>query len=231
MVLAAAAASRARARTVPAPGVRPHPPAGIIRGHVVYSGPRPCSSSGHVIGSGLVLVFDRRNPPPPNGLASTALNFVAVEGDVLFANEPRYAGTERLLPSRPRLHRDRHGVGAVRHLAGRRAASYVLESFYDTPGDFFPTFKFRELPERGDVGGGAIDTADALKSVNAGNLNYQPHFLPVDVGIPVPATSRLQRRRGGRPSAGSPPPSRTSRCRRTASWPTTSRSRWASLSR
>ncbi len=159
------------------------PPTGAVRGNVVYSGPHPCSSGGHVVGSGIVLVFDRRNPPPPVGLATTALNFVAVEGDVLFANEPRYAGSDVYCPAD-------HGVTdtitatapfAISPLAG---GSYVLEAFYDSTGDFYPTFKFRELPEKGDVGGGAIDTADALKTVNAGNLNYQPHFLPVDVGIP-----------------------------------------------
>src|SRR5581483_11275143 len=75
------------------------PAAGIIRGSVVYNGPRPCSSNGHIVGNGVVLVFDRRNPPPPNGLASTALNFVAVQGDVLFADEPRYAGADVYCPA------------------------------------------------------------------------------------------------------------------------------------
>ena len=43
-----------------------------------------------------------------------------------------------------------------------------------------------KLPEQGDIGGGDIDTADALKASNASNPNYQPHFLPVDVGTPQP---------------------------------------------
>jgi hypothetical protein len=160
-------------------------PAGSIRGNVVYSGPHPCSSNGHILGNALVLVFDRRNLPPPNGLASTALNFGVVEGDVLFANEPRNPGADVYCPKD-------HGVtdtitaSAPFAIAPLQAGQYVLESFFDYTGDFFPTFKFRELPELGDVGGGAIDTADALKTVNAGNLNYQPHFLPVDVGIPQP---------------------------------------------
>jgi hypothetical protein len=161
------------------------PPTGAIRGNVVYSGPHPCSSNGHIVGNGVVLVFDRRNLPPPNGLASTALNFGVVEGDALFPNEPRNPGSDVYCPAD-------HGVTdtvtatasfAISPLAG---GSYVLESFFDSTGDFFPTFKFRELPEKGDVGGGAIDTADALKATNAGNLNYQPHFLPVDVGVAQP---------------------------------------------
>src|ERR1019366_4387754 len=47
-------------------------------------GPPPCSANGHIIGNALVLVFDRRTPPPPAGLAVTAINFAVVEGDVLF---------------------------------------------------------------------------------------------------------------------------------------------------
>jgi hypothetical protein len=158
--------------------------AGSIRGNVVYSGPHPCSSNGHIVGNAVVLVFDRRNLPPPNGLASTALNFGVVTGDVLFANEPRNPGPDVYCPQD-------HGVTDTITVNGRfaigpvNAGSYVLESFFDYTGDFFPTFKFRELPEQGDVAGGAIDTADALKSTNAGNPNYQPHFLPVDVGTPV----------------------------------------------
>jgi hypothetical protein len=166
------------------------PPTGAIRGNVVYSGPHPCSSNGHIVGNGIVLVFDRRNLPPPNGLANTALNFGVVEGDVLFANEPRNPGTDVYCPAD-------HGITdtitatasfAISPLAG---ASYVLEAFFDSTGDFFPTFKFRDLPEQSDVGGGAIDTADALKSINVGNLDYQPHFLPIDVGTPLPLEAGL----------------------------------------
>ena len=68
--------------------------------------------------------------------------------------------------------------------------SYILQSFYDYTGDFLPTFKIRQLPERGDVAGGDIDTAQALEEVNAGNPNFQPHFLEVDVGIPEPLPLR-----------------------------------------
>jgi hypothetical protein len=159
------------------------PAAGSIRGNVVYSGPHPCSSNGHIVGNAVVLVFDRRNLPPPNGLASTALNFGVVVGDALFANEPRNPGPDVYCPQDHGV-TDTITVNAPFAIGPLNAGSYVLESFFDYTGDFFPTFKFRELPEQGDVAGGAIDTADALKSTNAGNPNYQPHFLPVDVGIP-----------------------------------------------
>jgi hypothetical protein len=174
--------------TQPPPLGRLVQPAGVIRGNVVYSGPHPCSSHGHIVGNALVLVFDRRNPPPPNGLASTALNFGVVTGDVLFADEPRHPGADVYCPSENGT-TDTITVSSSFSVAPVAAGSYILESFFDTTGDFLPTFKFRELPEKGDVGGGDIDTADALKPVNAGNLDYQPHFLPVDVGIAQPLAS------------------------------------------
>src|SRR5271170_2593176 len=73
--------------TQPPPEGREIAPTGVLRGSVVYSGPHPCSSNGHIVGAAILFVFDRRNLPPPNGLASTAVNFGVVTGDVLFANE------------------------------------------------------------------------------------------------------------------------------------------------
>jgi hypothetical protein len=152
---------------------------------VVYSGPHPCSSGGHIVGSAIVLVFDRRNPPPPSGLATTALNFGVVTGDVLFADEPRNPGANVYCPVANGV-TDTITVSAAFTVAPVDGGSYLLESFFDTTGDFLPTFKFRDLPEKGDVGGGDIDTAEALEPINAGNLDYQPNFLPVDVGTPQP---------------------------------------------
>ncbi|WP_230685456.1 hypothetical protein, partial [Streptococcus pneumoniae] len=59
--------------------------------------------------------------------------------------------------------------------------SYQVAAFYDRRGRFWPTFKFRNLPEAGDYSGGYVDLDDARK--NAGNPNYAPIFLPVDIGI------------------------------------------------
>src|SRR4051812_13223384 len=74
------------------------PARGIIRGTVSYSGPHPCSKTGHMVGNGFLLLFDAKNPPPPSGLANTAVNFVSVSGDRLFANEPREAGDQIYCP-------------------------------------------------------------------------------------------------------------------------------------
>ena len=63
-------------------------PNGVIEGTIVYQGPRPCSSGGHIVGNAIILAFDARVPPPPAGLANTAVNFVAMPGDAVFPNEP-----------------------------------------------------------------------------------------------------------------------------------------------
>lgn len=156
------------------------PPRGVIRGTVTYFGPRPCSRGGHIVGNAVVLVWDRRNPPPPNGLATSSVNFVAVSGDVLFANEPRSAQDELFCPD------ESDGIEATAPftVAPVAAGSYEISAFYDRRGRFLPTFKFRNVPEAGDLAGGFIDVDDAQK--NAGNLAYQPIFRPVNVGTARP---------------------------------------------
>lgn len=156
------------------------PPQGVIRGSVTYVGPRPCSRDGHIVGSAVVLVFDRRNPPPPSGFAPSAVNFVAVPGDVLFANEPRSIGSSLFCPP------DDQTITATAPFAVAPVAggSYVLGAFYDRRGRFYPTFKFRNLPEAGDLAGGYVDLDDARANEN--NPAHVPKFLPVNVGTLVP---------------------------------------------
>ena len=166
------------------PGARLYPAAGVIQGTVLYQGPHPCSFGGHIVGNAILLVFDRRNPPPPNGLAILPANFADVTGDVLFANEPRYTGTDA--PYCPSQHgfTDTITVSSPFAVSPMSGGSFEIQAFFDYTGDFLPTFKFRELPEQSDVGGGDIDTSDALKAINNGNRNYSPHFLPVEIGTP-----------------------------------------------
>lgn len=167
------------------PGARLFAPAGVIRGTVLYQGPHPCSRNGHIVGNAILLVFDRRNPPPPAGLANTAVNFNDVTGDVLFANEPRYTGSETYCPADHGF-TDTITVSAPFVISPLAGGSYMIEAFFDYTGDFLPTFKFRNLPERGDIAGGYLDTADAQKAINVGNPNFTPKFLPVDIGTPQP---------------------------------------------
>lgn len=152
---------------------------GIIRGTALYQGPHPCTQDGHVVGALVVLVFDQANPPPPTGIATTAVNFVAIPGDKLFANEPR--------ETRPGVRTCASGdvtATASFAISPLDAGRYIIQAFYDTTGDFLPTFKIRNLPEKGDIGGGYIDTADA--QLHLGDPNYQPIFLPIVVGNEQP---------------------------------------------
>lgn len=160
-------------------------PHGVIRGTVLYQGPVPCTRAGHVVGNAIVLVFDAKNPPPPAGIATTAVNFGVVTGDVLFANLPRTAGETAVCPDPSSL--TTIAASAPFAIAPLDPAQYIVQAFFDTTGDFLPEFKFRNLPEKGDVGGGYLDTADAL--AHAGDPNYRPVFLPVTVGVPKPPTA------------------------------------------
>jgi hypothetical protein len=157
------------------------PQRGLIRGTVTYVGPHPCSRGGNIVGNAVILVFDRRNPPPPTGLATSAVNFVAVPGNVLFANEPRSTSNELFCPPEDTTIE----ASAPFTVAPLEGGSYVIAAFYDRRGRFWPTFKFRNLPEAGDIAGGFIDVEDARK--NAGNLAYTPIYRSIDVGNPQPS--------------------------------------------
>jgi hypothetical protein len=163
--------------------LRLFPVKGVIQGTVTYQGLRPCSRNGHIVGNAIMLVFDRRNPPPPAGLANTAINFGVVTGDALFANEPRNTGTNTYCP-KDVGEGDTVLATAPFVIAPMDPGSYVMQAFYDYTGNFLPTFKMRNLPEQSDVAGGYFDVADALK--NGGNASYQPHLLPIDIGTPLP---------------------------------------------
>jgi hypothetical protein len=167
----------------PAPEGQGLAPAAVLQGTVVYSGPHPCSMNGHIVGAAILYVFDRRNPPPPNGLAATPVNFAVVTGDALFPSEPRNPGATLYCPSDNGI-TDTVTVSSPFSIAPIQGGSYLLQAFYDATGDFLPNFKFSNLPEQGDIGGGDVDTADALNPINAGNPNYLPKFIPIDVGTP-----------------------------------------------
>ena len=175
---------------VPLDDTRVVPPSGVVRGTALYQGPPPCTASGHVVGALILLVFDQANPPPPQGLATMPVNFGVIPGDALFASMPRASGSDRACPP---ANAAPISASAPFSIAPFAAGRYIVEAFYDTTGDFLPTFKFRNLPEQGDVAGGYLDTIDAAK--HAGDANYQPVFIPVPVGVPArpdaPAGSAL----------------------------------------
>ncbi|MCA9621973.1 MAG: hypothetical protein KC731_23270 [Myxococcales bacterium] len=149
-------------------------PAGVITGSVTYSGPAPCTESGRIVGTAVLLGFDVEALPPPQGLGTTPVALSVVSGEVLFAS------VRDQLPFDPGGAR-RCGGGDVTVTASFSvsplpAGAYQIRGFFDRDGDFAPTFSIFNLPTAGDVGGGAIaNAADVL-------LGAAPRYQEIGVG-------------------------------------------------
>lgn len=156
---------------------RAFPARGAMRGSIRYEGPRPCSRLGHVVGSVVIFVFQRGNPPPPTGFGLRPVNFTVVPGDELFVDEPRFSGPELSCPAETEV----VSVSAPFALSPLEGGSYIVQAFYNRSGNFLPSFGVRNQPEAGDVAGGYIDVAFAAQ--NAQNPNFQNVYFPVDIGI------------------------------------------------
>ncbi len=155
-------------------------PRGIIRGTVTYVGPGPCIKNGQVEGAMVFLAFDAANPPPPDGLASTALNFATVPGERLFYNVPRPAtgpgSTKEPNTSYcPPIDAPPITASADWTLTQMAAGRYQVRAFYSRQNRFNPLFNFANLPLAGDVAGGVL--ADPRDPV--------PRFGVVEVGVPI----------------------------------------------
>lgn len=166
-------------------------PRGIIRGTMNYLGPGPCLKDGQVEGVAVVLLFAFNNPPPPDGLASTALNFATVPGEKLFYNYPRPTsgpgskGHKDSLcpaPDSPVVSASApfsiQQIGTVAALPDGSSVilggSFQVRGFYSRQGRFNALFGYANLPLAGDVAGGAIADIRAAS----------PKFAQVDVGVP-----------------------------------------------
>jgi hypothetical protein len=156
---------------------RAFPARGAMRGSIRYEGPRPCSRLGHVVGSVVIFVFQRGNPPPPTGFGLRPVNFTVVPGDELFVDEPRFTGPELSCPAETEV----VSVSAPFALSPLEGGSYIVQAFYNRSGNFLPSFGVRNQPEAGDIAGGYIDVAFATQ--NAQNPNFQNVYFPVDIGI------------------------------------------------
>lgn len=161
----------------PCPGL--NDPAGRIEGTLVYQGPPPPESptqAGVASGRVVLLLFDYDNPPPPQGSATTAVSFQTISAAQLFASATALPdGTVRAT-----IQFSFPGIS--------RGGLYQLRAFYSRPeqianpsdpaggtvgSGFHPLFNVRNLPVRGDVGGGAI--VDSSAAV--------PVFARIPVGI------------------------------------------------
>ncbi len=169
-------------------------PRGIIRGTMTYLGPGPCLKNGQVEGVAIVLLFAFNNPPPPDGLASTALNFATVPGEKLFYNYPRPATgpgsadpkfkDQSLCPAPDSPVVSASAPFSIEQIGTTTAlpdgssvvvgGSFQVRGFYSRQGRFNALFGYANLPLAGDVAGGAI--ADIRAAV--------PKFAQLDVGVP-----------------------------------------------
>ncbi len=155
-------------------------PAGLIRGTITYIGPGPCIKDGKIEGAAVALLFDAANPPPPDGLATTALNFASVPGERLFASVPR-PKTGPGSPGNPNSYcppLDTPPVTAATDfiITQLPAGKYQVRGFYSRQNKFMPIFDYSNLPLAGDVGGGLLVDPRAAS----------PQFATITVGVPDP---------------------------------------------
>lgn len=140
-------------------------PAGVLEGQITYNGPLPCTENGHMVGAAVLLIFDTRLLPPPEGLGTSAASLATVGGDTLFAG---VAGRLTFNGDGSRWCPDPSAapvtVTAAWSDSPLPGAEYEVRGFYDYDGNFDPVFSITHLPSKGDIAGGAIDNvADVLK--------------------------------------------------------------------
>ena len=156
-------------------------PRGIVQGIVNYFGPPPCFRNGLVEGQVVLLLFDAANPPPPDGLASTALNFATVPGETLFGSVPRpLKGTAGSVGNSqsfcPSVNTPPIAASAEWSMQQVPAGRFQVRGFYSRQGRWIPLFNFANLSLAGDVAGGFV--LDPRASV--------AKFGTVEVGVPSP---------------------------------------------
>ncbi|MBI5515381.1 MAG: hypothetical protein HY909_16500 [Deltaproteobacteria bacterium] len=152
-------------------------PTGTLEGTLVYQGPAPpVDVRGRPTGRVVLLLFRADEPPPPRGLATTAVSLQALPASQLFASAtPLPDGTVRA--SAPFIF---PGI--------ERPDEYQLRAFYSAreetqadgtnnryPTGFQPLFTIRNQPVRGDVGGGAVLDPTARDA----------RFLRIPLGTPT----------------------------------------------
>ena len=154
-------------------------PLGVMRGQFLYTGPPPCTEKGRIVGAGVVLVFDERLLPPPDGLASRSYRVKVIPGDELFAEAAKTlvynedGSRACAAPTAANIFASAPWV-----VSPFEAGKYQIRAFYDLDGDFQPAFRFSNLPTKGDITGGTIgNITEAL-------AGKPPKFTTIPVGEP-----------------------------------------------
>ncbi len=165
------------------PSYQPGGPGGILGGTVTYAGPMPCTADQHVVGAAVLLAFDTRLLPPPDGLGTTATGLAAVGGDQLFGGifdrlTFKADGSKWCPPATdPPV-----TVSGDFTLGALPGGEYQIRGFYDLAGTFDPVFSITKLPVAGDIAGGAIDnTAEVL-------VGAEPVYRRIELGTLDPTT-------------------------------------------
>jgi hypothetical protein len=186
---------------------------GVIQGNVVYSGTAR--------GDAVLLLFDTRALPPPDGTGTTAVAVARVPESVLFANAP---GGSAGPFSAPFVFTQVPTTTCGPAIAACR--SYQIRAFIDAVHQFNPFFDFTQQPRAGDpVGGyGAIGPdgqarllpievapAQAVTGINVGLIKVLPYDPPsfeivggglaLDVTMDRPARMQLRTKRLNVPGA------------------------------
>ncbi len=161
-------------------------PAGVIEGTLTYAGPPPCTEGGRIVGAAVVLAFNTKTLPPPDGLGTGAQSIDAIPGELLFGSirdKLVFAPDKSLrCPDSSAAAVTASADWAIAPLAG---GTYQIRGFYDRDGDFNPAFSISNLPSKGDIGGGAI--ANAAEVLMGGKAR----FTEVDVGVYDQPSSQL----------------------------------------
>ena len=152
--------------------------------HRRLQGPHPCSSNGHIVGAAIIYVFDRRNPPPPNGLATHAGELRGRDGRRALRGRAAKPGAEHVLPVAERHHRHDHDQRALRHIArGRRRVRrpVVLRLHRRLPAELLVPRSARARRHRRRRS--STRPTRSSRATRATRTTSRI-FLPVDVGIP-----------------------------------------------
>jgi hypothetical protein len=151
-------------------------PHGRIEGTVIYHGPPPTrGANGVAAGRVLLLLFAYDNPPPPAGTATTAVSFQSIDAADLF-RDPTVDARGNVFATIPYSFPGivSGGVYQIRafYSRGEEIVATIAGEQRRIPTGFHPLYSVRNLPVRGDVGGGALEDPDAAI----------PRFRPIVIG-------------------------------------------------
>ena len=161
-------------------------PAGVIEGSVTYVGPAPCTRGGEIVGAAVLLAFEEKLLPPPEGLGTQPAALTVISAEELFRGirselefDPGGGVVCPAAGSMPIV------VSAPWRVSPLSGGVYQLRGFYDLDGDFNPAFSIFNLPSQGDIGGGAVLNAEA--ALQGAPVEYRP----VPIGDLQPNGSRV----------------------------------------